>query len=200
VVSRRSGHQGGSHEPSILMVDVSELQGKPGVQEHIEGSADVPEGFSTVLIGIDADHQLDLQMRLESVHEGVLVTGTASAEVTGQCGRCLDQVRFPISVDVMQLFSWPGQSASGADGDDDEDRTVGPDLNIDLEPVLRDLMVSALPFQPVCREDCPGLCSQCGFRLEEDPEHEHEQLDPRWSALEGLAKDLEGPPPSHPTP
>jgi uncharacterized protein len=52
--------------------------------------------------------------------------------------------------------------------------------------VLRDVVVPALPFQPVCRDDCPGLCSQCGARLADDPEHEHDVVDPRWAALQGL--------------
>ena len=60
------------------------------------------------------------------------------------------------------------------------------DETIDLEPMLRDAVITQLPFQPVCREDCQGLCAQCGARLEDDPGHHHEVLDPRWSALSGL--------------
>jgi uncharacterized protein len=53
---------------------------------------------------------------------------------------------------------------------------------------VRDAIVLALPFQPVCREDCPGLCPICGLRLEEAPGHQHnEARDPRWSALAELA-------------
>ncbi len=57
---------------------------------------------------------------------------------------------------------------------------------IDLETALRDVVVPALPFQPLCRDDCPGLCSECGAPLADDPDHSHETLDPRWSALSGL--------------
>jgi uncharacterized protein len=59
----------------------------------------------------------------------------------------------------------------------------------DLEPVLRDAVVPSLPFQPVCREDCPGLCSECGAHLADDPDHHHEVIDPRWSALQALTTD-----------
>jgi len=73
-----------------------------------------------------------------------------------------------------------------AHGDDEEDvRELEGDL-IDLEPALRDTVVPALPFQPLCRPDCPGLCSECGARLADDPDHSHETLDPRWAALGGL--------------
>ena len=54
---------------------------------------------------------------------------------------------------------------------------------LDLEPVLRDLIVTALPLAPVCRDDCPGLCSECGARLADDPTHKHDIIDARWAAL-----------------
>ena len=65
-------------------------------------------------------------------------------------------------------------------------RELGDDDLVDLEPALRDTVVPALPFQPLCRPDCPGLCSECGARLADDPDHSHETLDPRWNALSGL--------------
>lgn len=171
---------------TLLQVDVKELKGKPGAQETLSRTVPAPADFATVLVGIPEASDLLLDLRLDSVYEGVLLTGTASAEVSGECGRCLDQLSYPLTVDVMQLFTWE----AAPDGDDDDTRTVFDDLTVDIEPVLRDLMVSALPFQPVCREECLGLCSQCGFRMEDDPEHAHEQLDPRWAALSGLAEEL----------
>lgn len=173
----------------LLHVDVRELKGHPGAQRTLFRTVEAPSGLGTVLVGIAEQSDLDLDLRVESVHEGVLLSGTASAEVTGQCGRCLDPIGFPLTVDVMQLYSWTPE-ANQADGDDEETREVTADLTLDLEPVLRDLMVSALPFQPVCRADCPGLCSQCGFRMEDDLGHDHEQLDPRWAKLASLADTL----------
>lgn len=183
-----TSHQNVSGE-ALLSVDVAELKGRPGTQEVLTRDVQAPAEMSTVLIGIAEGSGLQLDLRLESVHEGVLMTGAASSEVTGQCGRCLDAIGYPLTVDVMQLFTWP-EKADESQEDEDE-RLISGDFRIDLEPMLRDLMVSALPFQPVCREDCPGLCSQCGFRLEEDPEHAHEQLDPRWAALAELAEELD---------
>lgn len=173
----------------MLHVDVKELKGHPGVQHNFSRTVEAPEGLGTVLVGIAENSDLVLDLRVESVHEGVLLSGTASAEVAGQCGRCLDPISYPLTVDVMQLYSWD-QEVPEAEGDDEETRVVTPDLTIDLEPALRDLMVSALPFQPVCAEDCQGLCSQCGIRMEEAPDHVHEQLDPRWAGLADLAQKL----------
>jgi uncharacterized protein len=65
---------------------------------------------------------------------------------------------------------------------------------IDLEPVLRDQVVLALPFQPLCTDDCPGLCPECGARLADEPGHKHEdRTDPRWAALGGLLQSDERP-------
>ncbi|MGJ9425124.1 YceD family protein [Nesterenkonia halotolerans] len=178
---------------TALTVDVQELRGRPGTQDELSRTVPAPKDLATVLIGIPQGSDLQLDLRLESVHEGVLMTGTASAEVSGQCGRCLDEIRYPLTVDVMQLFSWPQKAQAAADAEDEDTRLIPHDLTIDLEPVLRDLMVSALPFQPVCREDCPGLCSECGFRMEDDPEHFHEQLDPRWAALKDVAAGMPDP-------
>lgn len=174
----------------LLQVDVKELRARPGAQDTLSRIVATPDGFSRVLVGIPHGSELHLDLRLESVHEGVLLTGTASAEVSGECGRCLDPISYPLVVDVMQLFTWADRAEESSDGDDEESRTVGEDFILDCEPVLRDLMISELPFQPVCREDCPGLCSQCGFRMEDDLEHHHQQVDPRWAALSGLAAEL----------
>jgi uncharacterized protein len=84
---------------------------------------------------------------------------------------------------VQQLYAYPDQMPQDAEDDDTEE--LEGDL-VDFEPVLRDAVVLALPFQPVCREDCPGLCSECGARLADDPGHQHDQVDPRWAALQSL--------------
>jgi uncharacterized protein len=116
--------------------------------------------------------------------EGVLVSATARAEVTGECVRCLDPVERSLEVTLQELYAYPGRER-----DDVDDETELPALEgelFDLEPVLRDAVVLALPLQPVCRDDCPGLCAQCGAHLADDPEHGHEDTDPRWAALQGL--------------
>ena len=127
--------------------------------------------------------------RLEAVVEGVLVTGTVSAELEGECARCLEAVRSEIDADLCELFVYDeadGPQGSQDDEDDDTSRLQG-DL-LDLEPLLRDAVVLALPFQPLCQDDCPGLCVECGARLADDPDHRHEDpIDPRWAALQGLA-------------
>jgi uncharacterized protein len=121
--------------------------------------------------------------------EGVLVSGTAQVHVTGECVRCLEPLEDDLEVELQELYAYPGSSSS--DADEDEVHQLEGDL-LDLEPVLRDAVVLALPQQPVCEEDCPGLCVECGARLAEDPDHRHDVLDSRWAALGGLLDGPEG--------
>jgi len=145
-----------------------------------------PSDLGVALIGVQQGSDIELDLRLEAVHEGILVSGTAVAEVKGECGRCLDPLAYDLEVNVQELFFYEGVLLSDEE-DEEEQRRVEHDL-IDLEPVLRDAVVTMLPFQPVCREDCQGLCSECGVRLEDEPGHHHEVVDPRWAALGDLAK------------
>ena len=114
--------------------------------------------------------------------EGVLVTGTVSAPLTGQCARCLDPLTDELDVDFCELFAYR-DSATDETTEQDEVFRVDGEL-LDVEPVVRDAIVLALPWTPLCREDCPGLCPECGQRLADVPAgHAHDQLDPRWAAL-----------------
>lgn len=143
-------------------------------QEH---TAAAPADLGVEVIGVPAGSEMKLHLRLESVVEGVLVSGTAQLLISGECVRCLDALAFEREVPFQELYYYQGQSVEDAD-----DPRVQDDL-IDLEPMLRDAVVLGLPFQPLCREDCPGLCIECGARLEDDPDHQHDQVDPRWAAL-----------------
>lgn len=133
------------------------------------------------MIGVPEGDPLQFDLRLEAVVEGVLVTGTASGRVVGECARCLVEIEEDFLADIQELYVYPE-----SDAEDDEAGRMEGDL-IDLEPVLRDQVVLALPFQPLCTDDCPGLCPDCGVRLADAPDHRHEErTDPRWAALSGL--------------
>lgn len=139
------------------------------------------------MIGVPTGSDIELDLRLEAVMEGVLVSGTVRARTVGECVRCLDEVVDDVEVPIQELYVYPERAEVAAEnGDEDEDlRELDGDL-VDVEPALRDAVVTALPFRPLCREDCPGLCSVCGAHLADDPGHSHETLDPRWAALGGL--------------
>jgi len=127
------------------------------------------------------------ELRLEAVMEGVLVTGQAQAVLEGECVRCLEAIHDNVVADFQELFAYE-ESDTAVSGDEEDASRLHGDL-LDLEPLLRDAVVLTLPFQPLCREDCPGLCTECGARLADDPGHQHDEpVDPRWAALQELAR------------
>jgi uncharacterized protein len=181
-----------------LVFDTHELGRRPGAQQRLTRTVDAPKDFGVQgVIGVPEGAPVELDLRLESVMEGVLVTGTARAKAQGECVRCLEPLEQALVADFQELFSYPdaddrGRASAepGDDAEEDEDRFFVEDGLIGLEPVLRDAVVLALPMQPVCQEDCPGLCSECGVRLADDPDHHHDAVDIRWAALQGLAGSL----------
>jgi uncharacterized protein len=157
----------------------------------LEREVGAPSDLGTDVIRVEEGAPLHLEVRMESVVEGVLVTGSVRGTATGACVRCLDPVEESVDGTFQELFVHADRHVHhqevGDEGADEEYRIE--DGLIDLEPVLRDTVVPALPFQPVCRPDCPGLCSECGQPLAEDPEHQHDTIDPRWAALSALAEE-----------
>ena len=161
-----------------LVLDTQDLGRHAGGMKQVQTTVDAPDGIGTVVIGVPPGSPVALDLRLESVIEGVLVTGTATVHVRGECVRCLTEISDTLEVDVQELFVHPESEAT-----EEEASRLEDDL-VDLEPLLRDGVVLDLPFQPLCREDCQGLCVECGADLNADPEHTHEApLDPRWEAL-----------------
>ena len=174
-----------------LVFDTRELSRRPGSMVEIQRTVPAPDDLGDIdLIGIPPGRDIELELRLESVMEGVLVTGSAQATATGACVRCLDPITRHVGGRFQELFAYADRAAHheevATEDDEDEVYELVGDL-FDLEPVLRDAMVPAMPFQPVCRNDCPGLCSDCGAHLADDPAHHHDQLDPRWAALQSIA-------------
>ena len=168
-----------------LVLDTRELGRRPGSMRPVRLSAPAPEGLGVVLVGVPVGAEIDLDLRLESVMEGVLVSGTATVPLTGECGRCLEPINEQLVVDLQELFAY-ADSTTDLTGEDDETARMEGDY-LDLEPVLRDAVALALPLTPLCRPDCSGLCVECGERLDDLPkDHAHSTPDPRWAALQGL--------------
>ncbi|GLY72640.1 YceD family protein [Actinoallomurus iriomotensis] len=167
-----------------FVIDTRTLGRRPGSMRKDSYTVPAPADLGVEMVGVPEGADVELDIRLEAVLEGVLITGTARAALSGECARCLDPLTSSIEVEFQELYVYD-DTRSGENAGDDERRLEG-DL-IDLEPVVRDAMVLALPLSPLCRDDCPGLCSDCGVRLADaEPDHHHDAVDPRWAALQGM--------------
>jgi uncharacterized protein len=174
------------------VVDTRDLGRRAGAMKDVHREVPATAGWGAGLARVPEGSDVDLDLRLESVVEGVLVSGTAGAQIDAECARCLEPVSWEERADIQELFVYPPQDARGRrvedEGDDDAEDAppVIEDDLIDLEATVRDAVVLRLPIAPVCREDCPGLCVHCGALLANDPGHRHEETDPRWAALGAL--------------
>jgi len=165
------------------VIDTRDIGRRPGSSRRYSRTVPAPEGFGLPgVIEVEAGADVALDLLVESVIEGVLVSGTARAATVGECSRCLEPLSGMIEVTLTELFAYP-DSATEATTDSDEVARLVDEL-IDLEPVVRDAVVLALPQVPLCSPDCAGLCAECGVRWAElGPDHRHEKIDPRWAAL-----------------
>lgn len=165
---------------SPWVVSIHELVRRAGEQKTLQRELPAPAGVGVELIRVPEGSPVEVDIRLESVVEGVLATGEVTAQLEGECARCLGEVTDEQTFELQELFFYPGRDA-------EEDSLFIVDEHIDLEQPMRDAVVLELPFTPLCRDDCLGLCSQCGFVLNDDPDHNHgPDVDPRWAALQQL--------------
>lgn len=173
---------------SAFVFDVRELGRRAGAMRTYD--RDVPAAdllgakgtLDELYTAESADLLLDL--RVESVVEGILATGRVSGSLVAECVRCLDPVEVEVDADFQELYYHDVADLTAEEAE--EALRVVEEL-IDVQALVHDAVMLELPLQPLCADDCPGLCAECGARLADDPDHRHETVDPRWAALSGLA-------------
>ncbi len=161
----------------MRQIDVRDLLESPGAAKTVRVLESVP-GLHTELAGVPEDQPLEGELTLESVVDGVYVHGSIGGRFAMRCARCLKEFdrAFDLAMDELYVRD-PGP---------DDDYALASDLTLDPEPMVRDAVVLEIPFSPLCRPDCLGLCAVCGGdrNLGECPGHD--ETDPRWAGLEVL--------------
>jgi len=167
-----------SSQSSPYLVPVRDLMHRPGELRERVLEFDAPEQLGEAVAVVKQGEPMRIALRLEGLHDGVLVTGEVDTTADGECVRCLDPVEVPVEVEFQELFAY---------SDDEAFDFAIRDDHVNLESVVRDAVVLALPFQPVCRPDCPGLDPLTGEKLPDGAVPQNrEATDPRWAALEGF--------------
>jgi uncharacterized protein len=164
-------------------ISITDLLNRPGNMRELTVNERLEAEIGTPVARIPVGGELEIELRLESVHEGILATGKVFGHGVAECSRCLGEIKLEIEVDFQELLAYSSSS---------DDELVVSGEHIDLEQIVIDSVVLSLPFQPVCSPDCLGLCVECGKKWIEDPGHEHQApVDSRFAALQGLLnKDL----------
>ena len=164
------------------LLRVADLIDRPGASRRVDVALPAAADLDLDLARLIGDIRLDGVV--ESVVDGLLVRGVVSADLAMACARCLTELSEHVAVDVVELFTDPA-SAEAAD-DVDAGYEIG-DGTIDLDTLLRDALVPAVPYRPLCSDDCKGLCAQCGAnRNDTDCNCVDISTDARWAALESL--------------
>jgi uncharacterized protein len=169
-----------------LAVDVRELLQKPGAHKHVVVRAPLDD-LATPVASVPPDRPVTVDAEVESVVEGLLVTGTVGATAMVGCVRCLRELDLEVEVEVRELF------ALERGDDEDEGYAVLPDDRLPLDTLARDALVLAFPAFPLCRPDCAGLCPVCGAdRNTIDCGHGGtDNIDPRWAGLADLRTSIQ---------
>jgi DUF177 domain-containing protein len=131
------------------------------------------------------------RLRMRRTNQGILVDGPIEAKVEVNCVRCLEPFVLPLSFDLEEQFYPTIDVITGLSLPGSEDELIFPiDQNhqLDLREALRQNLLLALPMQPICKEDCAGLCAQCGKNLNEGPCNCQPPVDERLSVLGDLLK------------
>ncbi|MEI6253859.1 MAG: DUF177 domain-containing protein [Mycobacteriaceae bacterium] len=183
MATRSQGSPNAAANPrSPLVLNVSRLGRRPGAMQTVQETVPSPSRIGLDLIAIERGAPLDLDLRLESVSEGVLVSGTVHGPTRGECSRCLGPVTGDVEITLTELFAYPDSLTETTTEEDEVGRVI--DHTVDLEQPVVDAVGLALPFVPICTEDCPGLCPHCGVALATaETDHQHDQIDPRWAKL-----------------
>ena len=169
-----------------LNLSVADLLGRPGEYRDFTISSQLP-GIGNVLARL-AETPVHGDLRAESVVEGILVTGRASATARFECARCLADFTAPVALEVCELFVTPDREQEA--GHEDAYKIAGKEIH--LEPMLRDALALALPLNPICRDECQGMCSGCGRNLNEAAcTCTHDEVDPRWAELAEVRERLQ---------
>jgi uncharacterized protein len=118
--------------------------------------------------------------------QGLIVEGQFTGKTTLECVRCLTDYQHGLRWEFTELFAFKEENMT------ESGLLVPEDAQIDLQPLLREFAILEFPIKPVCREDCKGLCFECGQNLNEKDCGHRPEIEPPFLALkELLQKDLE---------
>jgi uncharacterized protein len=152
------------------------------IHESVGYSRDFPFEFPSITLKPDlALKDLSGTARVTRTHQGLLVQVVMTAATGYECVRCLEDFYQRLEIDVVELYAFTLNSRT------DSGLMVPETGLLDLESLVREEMLLAIPINPICRPDCEGLCPICGENLNETQcSHEYEEVDSRLSVLKAL--------------
>ncbi|MEM7093915.1 MAG: DUF177 domain-containing protein [Actinomycetota bacterium] len=168
---------------SPFVVDITPLKRQPGVQRPFDPTLAPPDGMALATAEVRAT-ELGFDLQLEVAGEELIAQGTIDIGWTGPCRRCLEDQHEVDAVEVREIFQKVPVEGETYFLDKDQ---------VDLEPMVREVVLLHLPVAPLCREDCAGPDPDryaTSVVSDEEPDDDGEApIDPRWAALSELTFD-----------
>jgi len=190
---------------SPYLFSTHDLPRRPGEMREYFVPIEVHDVMGFDILAIATDEPIDIELKLESVSDGVLATANVRSLATGECTRCLDPVEIDIDENFVELYEYSedprilrkrekkmserakAKKLEEEELDEEDEIRQMDGEDIDLEGPIRDAIILNLPINPLCTPDCPGLCPECGEKWRDLPDdHAHQVTDIRWAGLEGL--------------
>lgn len=184
-----------SKNANPFLLNTFELPRRAGEMREYQLDIEAHTRIGVPLIAVPEGDVIELDARLESVTQGVLVSAEIYAIAHGECIRCLDPVEVIVDRKIQELYRYEPTNEKGRkkrreDEDvdlegEDELQMEGDLMNLEI-PII-DAIILTLPVNPLCSEECLGLCQGCGEKWVNLPQdHIHEVIDARWSGLDSV--------------
>ncbi|MDO4913905.1 MAG: DUF177 domain-containing protein [Bifidobacteriaceae bacterium] len=190
-------HKTSHNSPWLL--PIAQVSSRTGQNSDVDVTMPAPEGIGDEFVGVSQGEEIHVQGQFYSILDGLIFTGTLHAPVHAECTRCLKKINTIYDVNFNAFFPYDSEKSKKKDenifGEEEDSQDVYPledhSAFVDIENLIRDNLVTAVPLQPLCKEDCLGLCSQCGINLNDEPDHYHDVVDNRFASLQALKEQLE---------
>ena len=177
-----------------LTFAVSGLMAEPAgtVREYRIDGVDVDPGE-----GLRITEPVSGTVRMMRTNRGLVVDARVATALAGECARCLRPVVTPVTLRIDEEVLPTIDLASGLpvpleEGADPEAPRLTDHHELELRPLVAEASSLAEPIAPLCEPDCPGLCPECGARLEPGHAHDDQEIDPSLEALRGFRVDGDG--------
>jgi uncharacterized protein len=174
-----------------FLVNIAALRPTPSGRHHVVRSGRL-DGLAITSSAVPDDAEVTVDVNVEVVAGGVVVTGTVSTTWVGECRRCLRSVQGPLVANVREVYERASRVRDDELDDDEAETYPLAGDTVDLVPLARDAVLLELPLAPLCRADCAGLCPSCGADRGEQPCDCIDQPGhPVWAVLDGLRAAVE---------
>ena len=169
-----------------MRIELEKLEGGKGDFAHVYQ----PEEFNPVDERVNLAQAAEVKGNVKRTGDAVFVSGHVETRAQVECDRCLKPVELPVSADfALEYITGADYESSSAAALSEQELSVSvfDGESIDVDEIVKEQILLAAPARTLCREDCKGICPECGIDLNTGQCNcAVDDVDPRWAALKSL--------------